>query len=107
MLEGYVHAIVWRKCPKTDFCGKVRLDAGAAMAVCEFNVGVETFVTAATVTMGFRCGVSVRMNVMQRKGSAVGAKDECAGPKVVHHTAVELRMNVVPYRPLGAKDLNV
>ena len=79
-----VHAIVWRKCPKTDFCGKVRLDAGAAMAVCEFNVGVETFVTAATVTMGFRCGVSVekltkakddeRLALMQRKGSAVEKK---------------------------------
>ena len=42
------HAILWRECPKTDFCGKVRLDAGSAMAVCEFNVGVQTFVTAAS-----------------------------------------------------------
>lgn len=63
-----------------EFCGKLRLDAGAAMAVCEFNEGVESYMKATTITMGFEC-VSLekltqakhdkRLALMQWKGSAV------------------------------------
>ena len=54
------------------------------MAVSEFNVGVQTFVTAATVAMGFDCGVSAekltkakddeRGPMMVRKGNAIQKK---------------------------------
>ena len=52
--------MLWRKCLKTYFCGKLWLDAGAAMAVSTFNAGTERTVTATIATLGFQQGSSTK-----------------------------------------------
>ena len=87
------------------------------MAVSEFNVGVQTFVTAATITIRFDCGVSAekltkakddeRVAMMVRKGNAIQKSEgkhidetrhsdmTCwSGPKIGHSTAEESFDNV-------------
>ena len=75
-----LHASIWRKCPKTDFCGKLRVDASVAMAVSEFNQGAAETVAKTTTALGFQQGKSneklalardnERLTAMQRKSDA-------------------------------------
>ena len=51
-----LHSVVWRKCLKTDFLGKLRVGAGAAIAVSEFNQGMEQTVAETTAALGFQPG---------------------------------------------------
>ena len=36
-----LHSVIWRKCLKTDFLGKLRVEAGSTIAVSEFNQGMK------------------------------------------------------------------
>ena len=51
-----LHSVIWRKCLKTDFLGKLRVEAGAAIAVSEFNQGTEKSVSETTIALGFQLG---------------------------------------------------
>ncbi|KAK2182011.1 hypothetical protein NP493_372g05028 [Ridgeia piscesae] len=48
--------VIWRKCLKTDFLGKLRVKAGASIAVSEFNQGAEKSVSEITTALGFQLG---------------------------------------------------
>ena len=49
-----LHSIIWRKCLKRDFLGKLRVKAGTAIAVIEFNQGAEKSVSEITTALGFQ-----------------------------------------------------
>ena len=80
-----VHSVLWRKCLKTDFVGKLRVEAGAAMAVSEFNQGSEKTVKETTASLGFRHGKALvkltqakdkeRLALMRRKADAQERKN--------------------------------
>ncbi|KAE8740548.1 hypothetical protein FOCC_FOCC013929, partial [Frankliniella occidentalis] len=53
------HSVVWKKCPKTTFISKSRLDIGMAQAVAEFNMGFSpTESLKAVVTHGTLADIS-------------------------------------------------
>ena len=80
-----VHSVLWRKCLKTDFVGKLRVEAGAAMTVSEFNQGSEKTVKETTAALGFRHGKALvkltqakdkeRLALMRRKADAQERKN--------------------------------
>ena len=49
-----LHSVIWRKCLKTDFLGKLRVEAGTAIAVSKFNQGTEKSVSETTIAFGFQ-----------------------------------------------------
>ena len=51
-----LHSVIWRKCLKTDFLGKLRVEAGADIAVSDFNQGTEKTVAETTAALGFQLG---------------------------------------------------
>ena len=80
-----LHSVIWRKCLKTDFLGKLRVEAGAAIAVSEFNQGTEKTVADTTAALGFQLGEAQvkltrskdreRTAMLQRKADAQEKKN--------------------------------
>ncbi|KAI0222670.1 eIF-2-alpha kinase activator GCN1 [Lamellibrachia satsuma] len=80
-----LHSVIWRKCLKTDFLGKLHVEAGAAIAVSEFNQGTEKTVADTTVALGFQLGEAQvkltrtkdreRTAMLQRKADAQEKKN--------------------------------
>ena len=48
-----LNSILWKKCPKSVFCGKQKLTACAAQSVIQWNQGA-----AGSATVLYACGVS-------------------------------------------------
>ena len=64
-----VHSVIWPKCLKTDFVRKLRIEAGAALAVSEFNHDSDKTVSETAAALGFRRGKPL-MKLTQVRGAA-------------------------------------
>ena len=51
-----LHSVIWWKCLKTDFLGKLRVEADDAIAVSKFYQGTEKTVAETTASLGFQLG---------------------------------------------------
>ena len=40
-----INSVLWSRCPKSKFCGVVKVKLAVAETVCQFNTGMDTFVS--------------------------------------------------------------
>ena len=54
-----VNGVLWRRCPKTNFCGRQKVELAVSETVCELNTGAYS-----KLSIQFDCGLNVSSNII-------------------------------------------